>query len=137
MADEELSWKKSGKKQTAAEIATVAEKLRFVFPKDYARFLEQVNGGIPSHRLFESPTGQQTISYFYELGDIRRESLHFRSELQLPSEFLPVALAEKNVVVLNAGKVQLWSISESGFDRKQITDLAKSFDEFLGKLKKI
>jgi hypothetical protein len=136
MAEAELSWKKSGKKQTAAEIAAIAEKLGFVFPQDYARYLEQVNGGVPSHRMFESPTGHQTISYFYELSDIRRETLHFRSELQLPSEFLPIALAETNIVVLNAGKAQLWSMIESGFDRKRIYDIAESFSAFLGKLQK-
>ncbi len=137
MAEGELSWKKSGKKPTSAEIAAVAERLGFVFPKDYARFLEQVNGGIPSHRSFEAPTGPQTISYFYQLSDIRREALHFRNELQLPSEFLPIAQAETNIIVLNQGKAQLWSMLESGFDRKQISDIAKSFDDFLGKLKKI
>lgn len=110
--------------------------LGVTFPNDYVQYLESVNGGVPSRRMLASPVGDQTVSYFYELADLPRETTHFRSELDLPANLVPVALAGQNVIVLNGGKIQLWHLIESGFSPSRLRDLADSFDALLQRLQK-
>lgn len=143
IADSKLTWKKSGKKCTgeawsksapsAAEVAAVARDLKVALPADYVKFLTTVNGGIPSKLKFAC-RGENTITVFYELADLTPEIEHFRSELDLPAEFVPVALAEEDIVVLKGDQVFLWSMIESGFDPDRVTALADSFEGFLERL---
>lgn len=136
MFDWSLSWKKSGKKVSAAEIGATAANLGLTFSPGYVTFLETRNGGIPSRRMFASSAGDQTISYFYELEDLPREVRHFRRELGLPATLIPIALAGQNLVLLAGDKIQLWYMIESGFSPDRLCDIADSLDAFLERLQK-
>ncbi|MES2792236.1 MAG: SMI1/KNR4 family protein [Planctomycetota bacterium] len=131
MAESKLAWDKSGKKSSTEEIAAVSKKLGVTFPKDYVQYLESVNGGVPSLRMFAAKGAPYKISYFYELADLNRETLHFRSELDLPVKFVPIALAERDIVLLMDGKVLVWSMIESGFRQDRLTEVSELFDGFL------
>ncbi len=131
MAESKMTWDKAGKKSSAVEIAAVAKKLGVTFSDEYVRYLESINGGVPNRRMFAAKGAQHKISYFYELADLNRETLHFRGELELPAEFVPIALAEQDIVLLMDGKVLVWSMIESGFRQDRLTAVADSFDGFL------
>lgn len=135
MADKPLTWPPAIKPATSQDVAAMAEKLGVAFPGDYARFLVTVNGGKPSKRKFATADGRVgAITSFYSLSEVRLETMQFRGELELPPHYIPIALADTDIVLLDHGQVVLWCMIESGFDPDRVYPVADSFDQFLGML---
>ncbi len=135
MADKPLTWPPAVKQVTPEDVAATAQKFGFRFPEDYAQFLVTVNGGKPSKKKFVAgDSGVQTITAFYSLSEVALETRQFRGELELPPHYIPIALADQDIVLLDNGQVVLWSFIESGFRADRITPVAESFSAFLSML---
>lgn len=140
------------------ELRAVEEALGVALPADYRAFLLAHNGGEPEPRWFAYPAlsqdhergGFEPVQFFYsviqpgpssDIRDLQGMTEHFRSELGLPREYVPVALTQAlhDVVVVatagrDRGKVYYWSAIESGFDTSFFVPLAETFAGFLGSL---
>lgn len=152
----------SGGAISDADIADAEKKLEVTFPADYRSFLLKVNGGIPKPGTFLNPAladddedeecddeadvDGSIVEMLYTLGDQKAGfnhydlvtmNLHFRSELELPTQRLAVGLYDEMDVLLvsvgerDRGAVYAWSFIASGYDEDRVDRIADSFDEFL------
>lgn len=151
----------SGGAISDAVIADAEAKLQVTFSDDYRSFLLKVNGGIPEPGLFVNPAHEDFdeedeefedeedgsfVEMLYTIGDQKggfnhydlvTMNLHFRSELELPTQWLAVGLYDEMDVLLvsvgdqDRGAVYAWSFIASGYEKDRVDRIADSFDDFL------
>lgn len=136
-----------------AVVADAERKLQVTLPDDYQSFLVRVNGGRPDPGTFLNPASvdedgdrQSRVEMFYTVGDQKAGfnhydlvtmNLHFRSELDLPAEWLAIGLYDERDVLLlsvaekDSGAVFGWSFIEGGYEDDRVDRFAGSFDAFL------
>lgn len=136
VGDPELEWMKKGKSVTSADVEQLESGLGVAFPSAFKNFLIAVNGGVPSRRMFVCDENRFKISHFYALKEISKRTEQFRSELDLPTNVIPIALVDEDILILNGGRIQLWWMIESGFEEGRLSNVAESFHDFLQMLQK-
>jgi hypothetical protein len=142
---------KSPPPPTAKQLSAAFQALGVPLPADYVTFLQKQNGGEPKpNRLANKKGNEIAIDYFYSIQSKRTPAAtlrdlvfitnHFRSELDLPPTFLPIAAVDQiNVMVLTVsgrgiGSVSIWSSIESGFKPSRVKPFAKNLGEVLSRL---
>jgi hypothetical protein len=145
----------SGGAISEASVVDAEGKLRVTFPDDYRSFLLRVNGGRPDpalfvHRAFDDEEDGQDqkseVEMLYTVGDQKggfnhydlvTMNLHFRSELDMPVNWLAIGLYDELDVLLlsvsdnDPGAVFAWSFIEGGYEEDRVDRIAGSFDNFL------
>lgn len=145
----------SGGAISEASVVDAEGKLRVNFPDDYRSFLLRVNGGRPDSALFvnrafddeEDEQDQKSeVEMLYTVGDQKggfnhydlvTMNLHFRSELDMPANWLAIGLYDEMDVLLlsvsgnDSGAVFGWSFIEGGYEEDRVDRIADSFDDFL------
>jgi SMI1 / KNR4 family (SUKH-1) len=133
-----------------ADLDSAAAKLGVTFPAEYAAFLLEHNGGDPQPNVLSGKGDGITIEHFYSVfprtvaetagRNLVNVTRHVRQELDLPVSLLPIALVnDVDVLVLTvggkgSGRVSLWVMIESGYDRDNVHKVADSFGRFIAKL---
>lgn len=131
------------------DIASVERELGAAFPDDYRAFLLRHNGGCPTPATFVSKWNPHSrVEEFFGLTptgsspSVVTSTRRFRTELELPEDFIAVGRYDDNGIVLlklagaTAGRVFLWPGIDVGFDKAEIERPPIGFGEFLNRLGK-
>lgn len=122
-------------------------------PDIYRDFLLSENGGIPRPNFLDTKHGAINVDIFYSIfhddskqtnshSDLELMTKHFRAELDLPLEYLPIGRCndEDLILITVTGKqsetLSWWSGIESGFQATQVVRIAKSLTDLFAKLEK-
>lgn len=142
---------KSPPRVTVDVVAAAAKALGVAFPADYSAFLLETNGGVPKPRVLMADAGEYKVERLYSLSakppkaaavatELVPANQHFRSELELPDEYVALGLVDDEDILLltvkgkKPGAVSVWSMIESGFDDDRVEKVASSFGDFLKQL---
>jgi hypothetical protein len=133
-----------------AELKTVEQRLGVRFPKDYRKFLRDINGGSPTPACFAVPQcGPALVDMFYGIhtqrthADLEYEREEATQWEPLPEGFVVIGHDPGNSLLLigtlkdDAGKVYFWD--RVGFwtrkDGRNTFLVAQSFAAFLDSLR--
>jgi len=135
---------------TNEEIVELEFRLGVQLPTDYQRFLREQNGGRPSPKAFEGPTGDGSIVHFFFT--LNRQSPHYwiheeldTYEQRVPPHLLPIASDDfGNLVLLDlgaksVGAIHFWDHENENLDGDpwwdNIAFIAPSFTDFVNGLR--
>lgn len=139
-----LRFTQKGPKLTDTELAGVERELGVSLPDAYRDFLLEQNGGVPNpNSLSIKGCDELSLQWFYSIRPKQRErdliamTLHFREELWLPKQFLPIAMLDNDDLLLvtvsgkTPGRVALWTAVEEGFERDRVQIVHRSFNDLV------
>ena len=141
-----LEFSDSGRPLTKSDIKNAERELALKFPADYRAFMLRTNGGAPTPSAFPVPEDNEEewdVHCIYSIADSRgplpldlvQMNEHFRSECELPEQWLAVGAFDMGVLLLSLseddfGALFLWYVI-TGSEEFEVYRMADSFSGFL------